>query len=44
LHVVCGDLEKYMVKSAAERIEKHGWNAEAKVVDAQVRELECHLD
>ncbi|KAJ7193782.1 S-adenosyl-L-methionine-dependent methyltransferase [Mycena pura] len=35
LHVVCGDLEKYMVKSAAERIEKHGWNAEAKVVDAQ---------
>ncbi|KAJ7193847.1 S-adenosyl-L-methionine-dependent methyltransferase [Mycena pura] len=44
LHVVCGDLAEYMVKSAAERIEKHSWNAEAKVVDAQARELECLPD
>ncbi|KAJ6622962.1 S-adenosyl-L-methionine-dependent methyltransferase [Mycena sp. CBHHK59/15] len=33
--VVCGDLEEQMVKSVAERIKANGWNAEAKVVDAQ---------
>ncbi|KAJ7116856.1 S-adenosyl-L-methionine-dependent methyltransferase [Mycena epipterygia] len=35
VRVVCGDLESYMVKSAAERIKVNGWNAEAVVVDAQ---------
>ncbi|KAF7364275.1 Methyltransf-25 domain-containing protein [Mycena sanguinolenta] len=33
--VVCGDLEEYMVNSAAERIKMNGWNAEATVADAQ---------
>jgi ubiquinone/menaquinone biosynthesis C-methylase UbiE len=37
VRVVCGDLEDYMVKSAAERIKVNGWNAEATIVDAQVR-------
>ncbi|KAJ7159297.1 S-adenosyl-L-methionine-dependent methyltransferase [Mycena crocata] len=32
---VCGDLEDYMVKSSAERIQANGWNAEATIVDAQ---------
>ncbi|KAJ7641565.1 S-adenosyl-L-methionine-dependent methyltransferase [Roridomyces roridus] len=35
VRVVCSDLEEYMVKSAAERIKKNGWNAEVKVADAQ---------
>ncbi|KAJ7698033.1 S-adenosyl-L-methionine-dependent methyltransferase [Mycena rosella] len=35
VRVVCGDLEEYMVTSAAERIKANGWNAEATVVDAQ---------
>ncbi|KAJ7485087.1 S-adenosyl-L-methionine-dependent methyltransferase [Mycena galericulata] len=35
VHVVCGDLEEYMVQSAGKRIELNGWNAEATVVDAQ---------
>ncbi|KAJ6535126.1 S-adenosyl-L-methionine-dependent methyltransferase [Mycena capillaripes] len=35
VHVVCGDLENYMVESAAERIKQNGWDAEAVVADAQ---------
>jgi len=35
VRVVCGDLEDYMVKSAAERIKTNEWNAEATVADAQ---------
>ncbi|KAJ7031263.1 S-adenosyl-L-methionine-dependent methyltransferase [Mycena alexandri] len=35
VHVVCGDLEDYMVKSAAKRINSNGWNAEATTADAQ---------
>ncbi|KAJ7641587.1 S-adenosyl-L-methionine-dependent methyltransferase [Roridomyces roridus] len=35
VRVVCSDLEELMVKSAAQRIEKNEWNAEAKVADAQ---------
>jgi ubiquinone/menaquinone biosynthesis C-methylase UbiE len=38
IRVVCGDLEEYMVKSAAERIKVNGWNAEATVADAQAGE------
>lgn len=33
---VCGDLAENMVKAAEARIGKHGWQAEAKVMDAQV--------
>ncbi|KAF8198822.1 S-adenosyl-L-methionine-dependent methyltransferase [Mycena galopus ATCC 62051] len=35
IHVVCGDLEEYMVNTTAERIKKNGWNADASVADAQ---------
>ncbi|KAJ6537642.1 S-adenosyl-L-methionine-dependent methyltransferase [Mycena capillaripes] len=35
VHVVCADLESYMVQSAAERIKTNGWDAEATVADAQ---------
>ncbi|KAJ7097156.1 S-adenosyl-L-methionine-dependent methyltransferase [Mycena belliarum] len=35
LRVVCGDLEEAMVKTAADRIAHNGWNAEARVADAQ---------
>ncbi|KAJ7073234.1 S-adenosyl-L-methionine-dependent methyltransferase [Mycena belliarum] len=35
VRVVCGDIEEYMVNSAAERIKANGWSAEAVVVDAQ---------
>ncbi|KAJ7097147.1 S-adenosyl-L-methionine-dependent methyltransferase [Mycena belliarum] len=35
LRVVCGDLEEAMVKTTAERIAHNGWNAEARVADAQ---------
>ncbi|KAJ7080078.1 S-adenosyl-L-methionine-dependent methyltransferase [Mycena crocata] len=34
VRVVCGDVEEYMVKCAADRIKTNGWNAEAVVVDA----------
>ncbi|KAJ7698029.1 hypothetical protein B0H17DRAFT_1197020 [Mycena rosella] len=35
VRIVCRDVDKSMVKSAAERIKADGWNAEAIVVDAQ---------
>ncbi|KAJ7079386.1 S-adenosyl-L-methionine-dependent methyltransferase [Mycena belliarum] len=35
VRAVCGDLEEVMVKLAAERIAHNGWNAEARVADAQ---------
>ncbi|KAJ7097166.1 S-adenosyl-L-methionine-dependent methyltransferase [Mycena belliarum] len=35
VRVVCSDLEEAMVKTAAERIAHSGWNAEARVADAQ---------
>ncbi|KAF8198845.1 S-adenosyl-L-methionine-dependent methyltransferase [Mycena galopus ATCC 62051] len=35
IHVVCGDLEEYMVNTTAERIKTNGWNAEATLADAQ---------
>ncbi|KAJ7223848.1 S-adenosyl-L-methionine-dependent methyltransferase [Mycena haematopus] len=35
ISVVCGDLEEYMVHSAADRIKANDWNAEATVADAQ---------
>jgi ubiquinone/menaquinone biosynthesis C-methylase UbiE len=36
VRVVCADLEESMINSAAERIKKNGWNAEAILADAQV--------
>ncbi|KAF8146335.1 hypothetical protein K438DRAFT_1781110 [Mycena galopus ATCC 62051] len=36
VHIVCGDLEEYVVNSTAEHIKANGWNAEATVADAQV--------
>lgn len=36
VRVVCGDVEEYMVQSAAERIKVNGWNGEATLADAQV--------
>ncbi|KAJ7154148.1 S-adenosyl-L-methionine-dependent methyltransferase [Mycena filopes] len=35
VRVVCGDVEDYMVKSAATKISINGWNAEATAADAQ---------
>ncbi|KAJ6489676.1 S-adenosyl-L-methionine-dependent methyltransferase [Mycena vitilis] len=35
VRVVCGDVEEAMVQKAKARIEENGWNAEARVADAQ---------
>ncbi|KAJ7718639.1 S-adenosyl-L-methionine-dependent methyltransferase [Mycena metata] len=35
VRVVCADFDEHMVKSAAERIQRKGWNAEATAADAQ---------
>jgi tRNA1(Val) A37 N6-methylase TrmN6 len=36
VRVVCGDLEERMIQFVSERIKANAWNAEAKIVDAQV--------
>ncbi|KAJ7926159.1 S-adenosyl-L-methionine-dependent methyltransferase [Mycena leptocephala] len=35
VRVVCGDVEEYMVQSAAEKIKANGWSGEATLADAQ---------